>query len=196
MPNSRASGAASARQMSGNLALAAPRHRVSAIEAGLARIREQVHGTVLSVAGGYDMGILLAAERLGYQLIAARSESGAAFAAAALAWEAGRPALLIVITSPGVYGTLQALHYAYVSRVPLLLLSGESSLAGSVQAGDGLAGPSVTRVTASLTAWSADIARADELPSALVRAAAIAASTSRPVHLNIPSQVATRLEEP
>jgi thiamine pyrophosphate-dependent acetolactate synthase large subunit-like protein len=163
-----------------------------AIEAGLARIRELVHGTVLSVAGGYDMGMLVAAERVGYQLVAARSESGAAFAAAALAWETGRPALLVVITSPGVYGTLQALHYAYVSRVPLLLLSGESSLAGSTQCGDGVGGPSVTRVTAPLTAWSADIARADELGNALVRAAGIAAAESRPVHLNVPTHVAAR----
>ena len=72
----------------------------------------------------------------------------------------------------------------------LVLLSGESSLPGSAQAGDGVGGPSVTRVTAPLTAWSADIARPGELPCALQRAVAIAMGEARPVHLNVPTHVA------
>jgi thiamine pyrophosphate-dependent acetolactate synthase large subunit-like protein len=161
-----------------------------AIEAGLEQVQRDVHSTLLAVAGGYDMAIIAGAERLGYSIIGARSESGAAFIAAALAWETQRPVLLVVITSPGVYGTLQALHYACVSRIPLVLLSGEASLPGSAQAGDGVGGPSVTRVTAPLTAWSADIARPDELPRALSRAVGIATHEARPVHLNVPTHVA------
>jgi thiamine pyrophosphate-dependent acetolactate synthase large subunit-like protein len=161
-----------------------------AIDAGLARVQPDVHPTLLAVAGGYDMAMIAGAQSLGYTVIGARSEGGAAFIAAALAWDTERPVLLIVITSPGVYGTLQALHYAYVSRVPLVLLSGESSLPGSAQAGDGVGGPSVTRVTAPLTAWSADIARPGELPCALQRAVAIAMGEARPVHLNVPTHVA------
>lgn len=162
----------------------------TAIEAGLARVRGYVHSTLLAVSGGYDMAMIAGAQRLGYTIVSARSEGGAAFIAAALAWDTERPVLLVVITSPGVYGTLQALHYACVSRVPLVLLSGESSLPGSVQAGDGIGGPSVTRVTAPLTAWSADIARPSELPRALQRAVCIAAHEARPVHLNVPTHVA------
>jgi thiamine pyrophosphate-dependent acetolactate synthase large subunit-like protein len=85
---------------------------------------------------------------------------------------------------------MQALHYACVSRVPLVLLSGESSLPGSAQAGDGVGGPCVTRVTAPLTAWSADVARPSELPRALQRAVCVAAHEARPVHLNVPTHVA------
>ena len=162
----------------------------SAIESALARVRGDVNATILAVSGGYDMAMVAAAGRLGYRVITARSEAGAAFAAAALAWETERPALVVVITSPGVYGTLQALHYAFVSRVPLIVLSGESSLPGSVQAGDGVGGPSVTRLSSALTAWSADIMRPDELPRALVRAVWIASTQARPVHLNVPSHVA------
>lgn len=166
-----------------------------AIDAALARVRERVHSTLVAVAGGYDMALLTAAEGLGYRVVAARSEAGAAFIAASLAWESGRTVIAVVITSPGVYGTLQALHYAYVSRVPLLLLSGESSLPASVQAGDGVGGPSVTRVTAPLTAWSADVTRAAELPRILVRAAELAAHAARPVHLNVPTHVASAAGE-
>jgi thiamine pyrophosphate-dependent acetolactate synthase large subunit-like protein len=142
------------------------------------------------VPGGYNMAMIAAAHQLGFRLLVARSEAGAAWTAASIAWETQRPTLAVVITSPGVYGTLQAFHYAWVSRVPLVLLSGETSLAGSVQAGDGLGGPSVTRVTAALTAWSADVARPAELPAALLRAVRIAATCLRPVHLNVPVAVA------
>lgn len=162
----------------------------SAVEVALSRVKEEVVSTIVAVSGGYDMAMLVAAHRLGFNLIAARSEAGAAWMTAGLAWEARLPALLFVITSPGVYGTVQALHYAYTSRVPLVLVSGESSLPASVQAGDGVGGPSVTRVTSPLTAWSADVTRPSELPGALLRAVRVAAVMSRPVHLNVPARVA------
>jgi len=153
-------------------------------------VKAEVSPTVPVVPGGYDMPMIVAAHDLGFRLLVARSEAGAAWIAAALAWEAQRPTVALAITSPGVYGTIQALHYAWTSRVPLVLVSGESSLAGSVQAGDGVGGPSVTRVTAPLTAWSADVARPGELPGALLRAVRIAAIHARPVHLNVPVDVA------
>lgn len=164
--------------------------RRSAIEAALLKVKGEIVSTVVAVSGGYDLAMLIAAHRLRFHLIVARSEAGAAWMTAGLAWEARRPALLLVITSPGVYGAVQALHYASVSRVPLVVLSGESSLPASVQAGDGMGGPSVTRVTSPLTAWSADVTRSSELPGALLRAVRVAATTSRPVHLNVPSHVA------
>jgi acetolactate synthase-1/2/3 large subunit len=166
------------------------RASADAISLALLRIQKEVNQTVMVVPGGYDMPMIAAAYQLGFRLIVARSESGAAWMAAALAWETQRPTVILAITSPGVYGTIQAFHYAYVSRVPLVLVSGESSLAGSVQAGDGVGGPSVTRVTAPLTAWSADVTRPAELPGALLRAVRIAATSSRPVHLNVPVSVA------
>lgn len=165
----------------------------NAIELALVRIQKEVNPTIIVVPGGYDMPMIAVADLLGFRVIVARSEAGAAWIAAGLAWETQQPAIALAITSPGVYGTTQALHYACVSRVPLVFLSGESSLAGSVQAGDGVAGPSVTRVTAPLTAWSADVVRAAELPGALQRAVRIAAASSRPVHLNVPVNIATAL---
>ena len=162
----------------------------NAIKLAFRRVQSEVNPTVAVVPGGYDMAMIVAAHELGFRLLVARSESGAAWIAAALAWETQRAALALAITSPGVYGTIQALHYACVSRVPLVLVSGESSLAGSVQAGDGVGGPSVTRVTAAFTAWSADITRPAELPGALLRAVRMAATSSRPVHLNVPVNVA------
>jgi acetolactate synthase-1/2/3 large subunit len=162
-----------------------------AIDLALSRVTPEVGRVVTTVPGGYDMPLIGAVLRAGLSLLVGKSELGAALIASGLAWESGRPNLVVVITSPGVYGTMQALHAAAVNRIPIVLLSGETSLAGSVQSGDGVDGPSVTRVTAPLCAWSADITRPETLPGALVRAVRMAASLARPVHLNIPVHVAS-----
>jgi acetolactate synthase I/II/III large subunit len=163
--------------------------RTTAMEVALRRIARDVHPTVPTVPGGYNVPMLAAAVRAGFRLLVARSEFGASWIGAAMAWETRRPVIVIVITSPGVYGTIQALHGAFVNRVPLILLSGEASLPGSVQGGSGFDGPSVTRVTTSLTAWSTDVTEPRLLPTALARAVLVASEARRPVHLNIPLHV-------
>lgn len=164
---------------------------LSAIDVAMRQVVHEVNRIVTTVPGGYDMPLLIAASRAGLAVLVSRSEQGAALIGSGLAWETGRPSIVIVITSPGVYGTLQVLHAAAVNRVPLVLLSGETSIPGSVQCGDGLDGPSVTRVTSPLCAWSADVSRPDALPGALSRAVRMAGEVHRPVHLNVPVHVAS-----
>jgi thiamine pyrophosphate-dependent acetolactate synthase large subunit-like protein len=86
-----------------------------------------------------------------------------------IAWESKRPTLCLVITSVGVYGLMQALYAACVNRRPVVVLSGEVSGigCGSVQAGEGWDGPSVTQATRPFTAWSVDAVRADQRYSKL-----------------------------
>ena len=136
------------------------------------------------------MVLVTAVERAGLSLLVCRAEAGAGLISAGLAWEAGIPSLIITITSPGVYGAMQALHLARENRIPLVLLSGETSIPGSIQAGDGVDGAACTRITAPLTAWSADITRPRAVPGALQRAVRLASSLGRPVHLNIAVDVA------
>jgi acetolactate synthase I/II/III large subunit len=167
------------------------KHHRSAIDAAMACVTREVNRVVTTVPGGYDMPLLMAAARAGLSVLVSRSEHGAALIGSGFAWETRRPSLVVVITSPGVYGTLQALHAASVNRVPLVLLSGETSIPGSVQCGDGLDGPSATRVTSPLTAWSADVNRPEALAGALSRAVRTARETQRPVHLNVPVHVAS-----
>lgn len=162
-----------------------------AVDIAIGRVANDVNPIVPTVPGGYDMPLVAAIPRAGLSLLVCRLEQGAALIGLGLAWETGRPSLVVVITSPGVYGTLQVLHAAAVNNVPLVLLSGETSLAGSVQCGDGVDGPSVTRVTSPLCVWSADVTRPDAVPGALSRAVRLAAQLRRPVHLNIPVHVAS-----
>ena len=170
-------------------AVPTPRYQ-RAIDVAFSRVAAEVHPTVTTVPGGYNMALVMAVERAGMSLLVCRSEAGAGLISAGLAWESRRPCLVITITSPGVYGTMQALHLAHANRIPLVLLSGETSIPGSIQAGDGVDGPACTRMTAPLCAWSADITRPRAVPAALQRAVRLAASLGRPVHLNIPVDVA------
>jgi thiamine pyrophosphate-dependent acetolactate synthase large subunit-like protein len=160
---------------------------VAALEGVLGR----VHPLVPVVAGGNDMPLLEAAYALGLRPIPTRSELGAGFLANGIAWESRRPALCLVITSVGVYGLMQALHAACVNRRPVLVVSGEVAGTGygSVQAGEGWDGPSVTQVTRALTAWSFDATTPALAVRSLRRGVALAAERQQPVHINIPLAV-------
>lgn len=159
--------------------------------AALDQVRDEAHPLVPVVAGGNDMPLLEAAYALGYRPIPTRSELGAGFLANGIAWESGRPTLCLVITSVGVYGLMQALHAAFVNRRPVVVISGEvaGTGCGSVQAGEGWDGPSVTQVTRALTAWSVDATTPDLAVRALRRGVTLAAASQRPVHINVPLSV-------
>ncbi len=122
--------------------------------AALAQVADEVARWVPSVAGGNNMALIDAAYRVGLTPVHPRSEAGAGFMANGIAWETGRPTLCLVITSVGVYGLMQALYAASVNRRPVVVVSGEVSGigCGSVQAGEGWDGPSVTLATRAFTA--------------------------------------------
>lgn len=157
----------------------------------LSQVRRDVHRLVPSVAGGNNMPLIEALYATGYVPIHPRSEVGAGFMANGIAWESDCPTLCVVITSVGVLGLMQALYAACVNRRPVVIVSGEVSAAGrgSVQAGDGWDGPSVTQATRPFTAWSVDASTADLAIRGLVRAVCLAREARLPVHVNIPLNV-------
>ena len=157
----------------------------------LAGVVGEVARWVPSVAGGNNMALIEAAYAVGLSPVHPRSEAGAGFMANGIAWESKLPTLCLVITSVGVYGLMQALYTASVNGRPLVVVSGEVSGtgSGSVQAGDGGDGPSVTVATRSFTAWSVDASSAELAIRGLRRAVRIAREKSLPVHVNIPLEV-------
>ncbi|HYP75353.1 MAG TPA: thiamine pyrophosphate-binding protein [Polyangiaceae bacterium] len=163
--------------------------------AALAGIVGEVARWVPSVAGGNNMALIEAAYAVGLSPVHPRSEAGAGFMANGIAWETQQPTLCLVITSVGVYGLMQALYAASVNRRPLVVVSGEVSAIGrgSVQAGDGWDGPSVTVATRPFTAWSIDASSADLAIRGLRRAVRIAREKRLPVHVNIPLKVQKEL---
>lgn len=159
--------------------------------AALAQVADEVARWVPCVAGGNNMALIEAAYAVGLEPVHPRSEAGAGFMANGIAWESGQPTLCLVITSVGVYGLVQALYAASVNRRPVVVVSGEVSGigCGSVQAGDGWDGPSVTLATRPFTAWSVDAGSADLAIRGLRRAVRIAREKRLPVHVNIPLKV-------
>jgi acetolactate synthase-1/2/3 large subunit len=159
--------------------------------AALEQVLGDVHRLVPCVAGGNNMPLIEAAYAVGLVPIHPRSEAGAGFMANGIAWESQCPTLCVVITSVGVLGLMQALYAAFVNRRPLVLVSGEVSATGrgSVQAGDGWDGPSVTQATRPFTAWSVDAFTGDLAIRGLARAVALAREARLPVHINIPLDV-------
>ena len=164
---------------------------ITVAAAALRQIVDEVHPLVPTVAGGNNMPLIEAAYAVGLRPIHPRSELGAGFMANGIAWESKRPTLCIVITSVGVYGLIQALYAAYVNHRPVVLLSGEVSATGrgSVQAGDGWDGPSVTQATRAVTAWSVDAYGAELAIRSIRRAVLLAGEMQLPVHVNIPLNV-------
>lgn len=163
--------------------------------AALAQVADEVARWVPCVAGGNNMALIEAAYAVGLEPVHPRSEAGAGFMANGIAWESGQPTLCIVITSVGVYGLIQALYAASVNRRPVVVVSGEVSGigCGSVQAGDGWDGPSVTLATRPFTAWSVDAGSAELAIRGLRRAVRIAREKRLPVHVNIPLKVQKEL---
>ncbi|MFZ5896609.1 MAG: thiamine pyrophosphate-binding protein [Myxococcota bacterium] len=159
--------------------------------AALLQVVGEVHEIVPAVAGGNVMPLLEAAYAVGLSPVHPRSETGAGFLANGIAWESEVPTLCLVITSPGVYGLMQALYAAYVNRRPLVVVSGEVAATGvgSVQAGEGWDGPSVAAVTRPLTAWSFDASTPLAAVRCVRRGVALARERRLPVHLNIPLSV-------
>ena len=163
--------------------------------AALAGVVGEVARWVPSVAGGNNMALIEAAYTVGLLPVHPRSEAGAGFMANGIAWESKLPTLCLVITSVGVYGLMQALYTASVNGRPVVVVSGEVSGigCGSVQAGDGWDGPSVTVATRPFTAWSIDTNSGELAIRGLRRAVRIAKEKSLPVHVNIPLKVQKEL---
>jgi len=171
--------------------LEAARSGTTVAMAALRQVTREVHRLVPTVAGGNNMPLIEAAYAVGLQPVHPRSETGAGFMANGIAWESNRPTLCLVITSVGVFGLMQALYAAYVNRRPIVLISGEVSGIGrgSVQAGEGWDGPSVTQATRPLTAWSVDAVSAELAIVSIRRAVQIAGERRLPVHVNMPLNV-------
>lgn len=161
----------------------------------LADVANLVHPIVPCVAGGVNMPLIEAVSVVGLTPVFPKSELGAGGIANGLAWQSGLPVLCIVITSAGMYGLIQALYAASVNRRPVVLISGEVAAVGkgSVQAGDGWDGPSVTAVTRNLTCWSVDAWTADLARRAVSRGVLLARQELRPVHINVPLSVQKEL---
>lgn len=129
--------------------------------------------------------------------VQARNEQGAGFMAEGWCRATGEVGVALVISGPGVTNATTALGQCYADSLPLLLISAEPQ-SQSIGKGWGVLHEITEqkKVTEPLTALSATVHRASDVPELLAQAFSIFASQRpRPVHISLPIDVQAELVE-
>jgi thiamine pyrophosphate-dependent acetolactate synthase large subunit-like protein len=115
---------------------------------------------------------------------------GAVFMASGLARASGAVGVALVQDGPGVAEAVPALAQGYADSLPMLLIS----VIPAGAAGLGVADPA--RLTAAMTAFSADARDMADIPQLLSRAFSLFSSQRpRPVHIALPADLAAFLAD-
>jgi acetolactate synthase I/II/III large subunit len=145
------------------------------------------HGVrcIFSLSGNQIMPLYDACIDAGIRIVHVRHEAAAVFMADAWAQVTGELGVAVLTAGPGLTNGIAALYSARQSESPVLLISGDSSVAedgmGAFQEMDQVA------ITKPLTKMSLRPVTAQELASSVDEAIAIAMDGRRgPVHLALP----------
>ncbi|WP_095756845.1 thiamine pyrophosphate-binding protein [Streptomyces xinghaiensis] len=145
-------------------------------------------GTVFGLPGD-DMDLLGALEDRPAAAVLCRDQRNALYMATGYALASGRPGVCAVGKGPAVTHALTGLLEARSAAAPLILIAGGTGLdrlgTGAFQELDQLT------AVRPFTKWAVRVDRADRLPAALEKAAAVAVNgTPGPVYVEIPEQIA------
>lgn len=135
--------------------------------------------------------------RGGPRAVVARHESGAASMADGYARETGKLGVCCATTGPGATNMITGVASAYLDRVPLLAITGQTALRtfgrGAMQESS-CTGVNTVAMYQQCTLYSTLVSHVDQLETKLINAITIALQPPRgPVHLSIPLDI---LREP
>ena len=135
--------------------------------------------------------------RGGLRAVVARHESGAAFMADGYARETGKLGVCCATTGPGATNMITGVASAYLDRIPLLAITGQTALRtfgrGAMQESS-CTGVNTVAMYQQCTLYSSLVSHVDQLETKLINAITIALQPPRgPVHLSIPIDI---LREP
>lgn len=135
--------------------------------------------------------------RGGPRAVVARHESGAAFMADGYARETGKLGVCCATTGPGATNMITGVASAYLDRIPLLVITGQTALRtfgrGAMQESS-CTGVNTVAMYQHCTLYSTLVSHVDQLETKLINAITIALQPPRgPVHLSIPLDI---LREP
>ena len=147
--------------------------------------------TVFGIPGVHTLEFCKGLNQGSIRHIQARNEQGAGFMADGYARVSAKPGVALLISGPGVTNAMTAIGQAYADSIPMLILSAD---AASHTLGKGWGClhevPSLTDVTAPLTAFSATAMTPEEVPGLFAKAFSVFSSERpRPVHIAIPIDV-------
>jgi thiamine pyrophosphate-dependent acetolactate synthase large subunit-like protein len=169
--------------------------RVGRNGAGEAAAALQARGVrqVFGMPGGHNLPLFAAIEGAGIATIGARHEQGAGFMAEAHAKLTGSTGIVVTTAGPGITNTLTPLAQAYAESVPMCLLALDNySSTLSTPEGNFHAISDLRSATQPFAQWIGTALSADEVGALVDRALRVAAETSRPAVVQLPSDVLTK----
>jgi len=153
--------------------------------------------TLFGMPGVHTLEAYRAMDDAGMRHIGVRHEQGAGFMADGYARMSGKPGVCLLISGPGVTNAATPIGQAYSDSVPILVIS---SVAATKDLGMGRGRlheiTDQSQVTAPLTAFSAIAMNPDQVREYVARAFALfETGRSRPVHISIPLDVLTAIDD-
>jgi len=149
-------------------------------------------GLVFGIPGAQTLELYRGLSRSGIRHIATRHEQGAGFMADGFARATGTPGVCLVIGGPGVTNVATPMGQAYSESVPMLVLSGVGR-SDTLGMGRGITHElrDQSALAAQVAASSHTVLAPGQLPELLAGAfARFACARSRPVHIEIPPDIA------
>ncbi|MCP5162943.1 MAG: thiamine pyrophosphate-binding protein [Hahellaceae bacterium] len=141
--------------------------------------------TIFTLCGGHISPILAGCKHQGIEVVDARHEASAVFAADAMARMTGIPGVAAVTAGPGVTNAITALKNAQMAQSPLILLGGASATVlrgrGSLQDIDQLS------IVRSCVKWAVSVDKVHDIESVMDQALSVAKSgVPGPVFVELP----------
>ena len=147
--------------------------------------------TVFGIPGTHSIELYRGLENSTIRHILPRHEQGGGFMADGYARATGKPGVCFVITGPGVTNIATPMGEAYMDSIPMLVISPVNNPDPSKYNRGRL--HEITdqaAVTEPITAFSATVNHADQIPELIARAFTIFTSGQpRPVHISIPLEI-------
>jgi acetolactate synthase-1/2/3 large subunit len=167
-------------------------------QATMALLRAYDTDVVFGIPGVHTLEFMRELEKTGVRQVVPRHEQGAGFMADGYARVTRRPGVCLLITGPGLTNALTPIAQAYADSVPMLVISTVVA-SGDIDRGRGLLHdlPSQRRLMEQVTASSTTVREPGELNEVFARAfACLRSARPRPVHIEIPIDVAAEPAEP
>lgn len=165
-----------------------PNMRLTGAEIVIRLLGEQGIEVISGIPGGANLPLYHALAKSRIRHILARHEQGAGFIAHGMARSTGKPAVCFATSGPGATNLLTAIADAKLDSVPLIAITGQVST--SLLGTDAFQEVDTYLMTLPITKHNFLVKDANELPSVIPRAFAIAASGRQgPVVVDIPKDV-------
>ena len=142
---------------------------------------------IFALPGEENLDVIESLRKSRIELVLTRHEQAASFMAATQGRLTGAPGVCLSTLGPGALNFTTGAAYAYLGAMPMIMITGQKPIKSAGQARFQLV--DIVGTMRPLTKMTRQIVSADSIPS-LVREAFRVATEERPVHLELPEDIA------